>query len=116
MIMKEMEYGTGKTEILAMGEISGFEYFVISYGTHPCCYIKIPEEHEYYKKDYDDIDIYCHGGLTYSKESLLDFEKGWFIGWDYAHLGDYHPLVEPTGTKYSVGMLIAEVTDVICNL
>lgn len=39
---------------------------------------------------YDDIDISCHGGVTYSEPILKTVDKkGWFIGWDYAHCGDY---------------------------
>mgnify|MGYP001032403433 CR=1 FL=1 len=34
-----------------------------------------------------------HGGLTYSRDFLwISKERklqGWFIGWDYAHYGDY---------------------------
>lgn len=32
------------------------------------------------------IDI--HGGLTYSKEFLLNSEKGWWVGFDCAHCDD----------------------------
>lgn len=123
VIIKEMKYTTEKTrEIIAKGEILGFEWYVVSYGTHPCCYIKIPEGHDYFGLDYHEIDdlfdypVNCHGGLTFSDDHLLDLEEGWYIGWDYAHLGDYHPLIEPFGTKYSVSVLIAEVTEVICDL
>lgn len=39
-----------------------------------------------------DVDFGCHGGVTYRNESLLRRdEKGWWIGWDYAHWGDYIP-------------------------
>ena len=123
VIIQEMRYTTEKTrEIIAKGETLGFEWYVVSYGTHPCCYIKIPEGHDYFGLDYDDINdlfdypVHCHGGLTFSDDHLLDLEKGWYIGWDYAHLGDYHPLFEPFGAKYSVSVLIAEVTEVICDL
>lgn len=124
MIIKEMQYTTEKTkEVIAKGELLGFEWFVVSYGTHPCCYIKIPEGHNYFGLDYDDINnlfdypINCHGGLTFSDDHLLpDMENGWYIGWDYAHLGDCHAVVEPYGKKYSVSMLVAEVTEVICDL
>ena len=118
-IIKEMEYTTEKRrEILAQGEMMGFEWFVISYGTHPCCYIKIPEGHKFFGIDYWDIeDVYCHGGLTFSSNRLLaDMKEGWYIGWDYSHLGDYHAKVEPFGRKYSVSMLIADVTETICDL
>ena len=104
--MKEMIYTPTrqKAEILHKDELNGFEYFIVSFGTHPCCYIKIPEEHELFGLSYDDIyesgyDVPCHGGLTYSEDHLLKEEKGWYIGWDYAHLGDYSPMMEPYGTK-----------------
>lgn len=121
--MKEMIYTPTrqKAEILHKDELNGFEYFIVSFGTHPCCYIKIPEKHELFGLSYDDVyesgyDVPCHGGLTYSDDHLLEEEKGWYIGWDYAHLGDYSPMLEPYGTKYSISMLIAEVVEVICHL
>ncbi len=41
-----------------------------------------------------EIDLDVHGGLTYSNNYLCISEnkkvEGWiFIGWDYAHYGDY---------------------------
>lgn len=42
---------------------------------------------------YKEVDIDVHGGLTYSDNHLWISEnqkiEGWFIGWDYAHYGDY---------------------------
>lgn len=71
--------------ILSTGVYNGFNYEVVSYGTHPCCYIDLPKGHRWYKKDYKDIDVKCHWGLTYS------YKNGnfWRIGWDYAHCEDY---------------------------
>lgn len=121
IIMKEMVYTSErKVELLHKDELMGFEYFIVSYGTHPCCYIKIPEDHELFGKDYDEISdmgcVSCHGGLTYSESKLLDEEEGWYIGWDYAHLGDYSPILEPTGERYSLSRLIAEVIEVVVDL
>jgi len=73
-------------KILDSGIYNNFEYKIVSYGTHPCCYISIPKNHKYYNKDYENIDIECHGGLTYSQKQ--DDNKYW-IGWDYAHCNDY---------------------------
>lgn len=47
-------------------------------------------------KDYCENHIDCHGGLTYGRDylSAVDTEKTngkWYIGWDYAHYGDYMP-------------------------
>ena len=52
-----------------------------------CAYIEVPFLHKYYMLDYDDIPISCHGGLSFSDE----FNDKWYIGWDYAHYGDYIP-------------------------
>ena len=82
---------TGKPRILFRDMYKGYEYIIVSYGTHPCCYIGLPSNHEYYELDYDSIDLDVHGGLTYSGRLLhlpdIDRDK-WYIGWDYAHMGD----------------------------
>ena len=40
-----------------------------------------------------EIDLDVNGGVTYSNEGLNISEnqriEGWFVGWDYAHYGDY---------------------------
>lgn len=92
--MQEMVYSSeAKRKVLDSGQCMGFFYCILNLGTHPTAYVRIPENHPYYKKDYNEIDIDVHGGLTYSKEYLdigeLPALDGWFIGWDYAHLGDY---------------------------
>jgi len=50
---------------------------------HLCGYIYLPESHPDYGKTYHDLDVYVHGGLTFS-------ENGRF-GFDCAHAGDYEP-------------------------
>lgn len=96
--MKEMKYQLDrKIEMLDTGYCFGLLYYILNLGTHPVAYIKIPKEHILFNKDYDDIyeelDIDVHGGLTYSNDHLYISEtqkiEGWFIGWDYAHYGDY---------------------------
>jgi len=92
--MKEMVYTSErKREVLDTGYFHGFFYYILNLGTHPTAYIRIPESHSCYKKDYDEIDIDVHGGLTYAKDYLHVENnvkmEGWFIGWDYAHAGDY---------------------------
>ena len=92
---KEMEYiPETKTEILAKGTFNNYNYFVISYGTHPCCYVELPKRHKLYGLLYMDIeenyDISVHGGFTYSRDNLLLKDNTWILGWDYAHYGDYY--------------------------
>ena len=92
--MKEMIYSPDrKIEVLDTGYCLGFLYFILNLGTHPTAYIKIPENHKYYGKDFMEIELPVHFGLTYSKNYLYISEnekiEGWFIGWDYAHYNDY---------------------------
>lgn len=92
--MEEMVYSSkAKREVLDSGQCMGFFYCILNLGAYPTAYIKIPENHPYYKKHYNEIDINVHWGLTYSREYLEIGEiptlDGWFIGWDYAHAGDY---------------------------
>lgn len=78
-------------EILAHDTYKGYEFAIISYGTHPCAYVGIPDGHRLYKKNYDKIDgIYCHGGFTFSEMGVRELmHDKWVIGWDYGHCGDY---------------------------
>ena len=91
MKIKPMVYQADrKVELLYKGRYNGYNYYILNLGTHPTAYIEIPKGHKYYKVEYDNIDIYVHGGLTYSDNELMGVEsKNWFIGWDYAHDGDY---------------------------
>lgn len=87
----------------------GYHYRIVRIrGDHPCCYIEITEGHPWYHQPYQrlqwDFDwddegklverppiggktINVHGGITYSDDMSVRDE--WWIGWDYAHAGDY---------------------------
>lgn len=60
------------------------------FGGHLCGYVKIPENNKYFNKHYDEIDIDCHGGLTYSNYQ----DNNYYIGFDCAHSFDYLPSME----------------------
>lgn len=91
MKIKQMIYQKDrKMELLHKGNYKGYNYYILNLGTHPTAYIEIPKGHKLYQKDYDDIYINVHGGLTYSDDSLMGVKsENWFIGWDYAHYDDY---------------------------
>lgn len=55
-------------------------------GGYLCGYIELPEGSIYSDKEYSDIPIECHHGLTFKEYNI--------IGYDCAHLGDYHPAIE----------------------
>lgn len=91
--MKEMVYQKDEImQVLYDNQYKGYKYYIISYGLYPCAYIEIPKGHKLYgAENYHEINVFVHGGLTYSKSYLyaIGKEKSWFIGWDYCHAGDY---------------------------
>ena len=83
-----------KRDVLLDGKFKGYRFIILNLGTHPTAYIEIPIGNKLFGKDYEEIyrsglNLDVHGGLTYSRKNLLEDEESWFIGWDYAHLGDY---------------------------
>ena len=126
--MKEMIYqAESKTEILDTGYCLGLLYYIMNLGMHPTAYVRIPENHRYYKKDMDEIDIDVHGGITYSSDHLYIENnqklEGWFIGWDYAHYGDYAGYEEKLpkelqtgGKKWTTEEIFKEVKSVCYQL
>lgn len=120
--MKEMVYqqqGIMGGEILDSGEIDGYKYKIVSYGIHPCAYVCLPKNDKFYGLPYDEIDIDCHGGLTYGSFQQNEF----WIGWDYAHWGDYcgyHALFdfdsEFVEKRWTTAEILEEVKDVIKQL
>ena len=53
-------------------------------------YVGIPKDHSLYGKHYINMDIDCHGGLTYSDNKLhyRDDKDTWWIGFDTGHYFD----------------------------
>ena len=93
--MIDMKYKAERiTHILSAGEYKGVKYWIVSMGTHPCAYIDVTDLPEYFLHDAP-----IHGGVTYDEDFLMNvwdeaFDgfcrgKKRFVGWDYAHAGDY---------------------------
>jgi hypothetical protein len=55
-----------------------------------CGYVHLPKDHPWYGKDYDDLSVSVHGGLTFSRE----IEGAWVIGYDCSHAQDVSPTTE----------------------
>jgi hypothetical protein len=51
-------------------------------------YVIVDKDHPWYEKNYDDITVNVHGGLTYSDEVVFFGMKMWMVGFDTKHLGD----------------------------
>lgn len=85
-----------------MQEYKGIPYIVFQNPTLGffCGYIRIPDTHSWQAiVDYNDIPLEVHGGVTFADRITKDddrfkgqpFTSGYWVGWDYAHLGDAMP-------------------------
>ncbi len=103
--MKKMVYGPKRIfKVLGQGTYRDIPYWIVSRGTHPCCYLDISD---YLSErgikdigeDGEDLEIDCHGGLSYAADHLDGiwdkssdgFKPGkkTFVGWHYLHVGDH---------------------------
>lgn len=87
------------SEVFFRGSWGGYEWKIVDYDTFRSVYIELPQNHPYYGRDYNDVPIDCHGGLTYS--GPLNGDGKYWIGWD---------------CMYDRCMSIGEIKDVICAL
>lgn len=55
-----------------------------------CGYVFVPKGHKYFGKDYGEVDIDCHCGITYGGWGLpnTDENEQWVIGFDCGHFED----------------------------
>lgn len=70
-----------------------------------CGYVGVPEGHPYFMKEYGDVDVACHGGLTFSGSCAEDgsdhgichvvepgeSDRVWWLGFDCGHAFDLMP-------------------------
>lgn len=116
-IHSEMTYGDNTIKILCDGRYNGMNFWILNTrGSHPCAYIEIPEDHEYYEEEYNDIHgLSVHGGLTFSDDHLTGIiEDTWILGWDYGHYGDR--TMYDYGESHYVEDIIEEVKEAINDL
>ena len=72
-------------------EYKGFPCVVLFMANaYRCGYVGIPKSNKHYDKNYEEIPVSCHGGLTYSRNKLYgqNDTDTWWIGFDCAHYGD----------------------------
>lgn len=117
------------THILAEGAFQGdkgaYEWFVVSYGSHPSCYITVPFDSKFFNKfENDDIvrNIDCHGGIIFAGDDfpvgarfVAYHVNGWVLGWDYALNTDFkiYPLFAPNGRVWTTEEMVDECSNVI---
>lgn len=110
-----------KQELVLHKKYKSYEYFILDLGTHPTAYVKVPKNNKVFGKDYFDLDINVHGGLTYSSNELKFYKYSgkynWFIGWDYAHYGDFTLFYDlEMDKKYTLEEIIEDCKSVINQL
>lgn len=121
--MSEMVYSNRRiTEVLLEGEYLGYEWVIASYGTHPCAYVKLPNNSKLIPLG-EEIPVSCHGGITYTSSKGLpqlktaEKNEGCYIGWDYAHAGDRIGLNQFEWDKrWTVAEIQEEVYEIIEQL
>ncbi len=89
--MKQMIYdGKRKSELLNLivdGEFLGA--VVNTRGSHPCAYIQFPGIEKVENYNYFYLECGVHGGFTFLGDLDHLGLNGLWLGWDYAHCGDY---------------------------
>lgn len=122
-------------EILAAGSYFGVPYYVCSLGNHPVCYIEVSGVDGLYGESWNSEAVHriCkvepHGGFSWSDydapalQPYLNDESKWFLGWDYAHCGDYSAFEELMpeecrrgGRKWTTAEMVAETKRVISGI
>ena len=117
---KQMKYqNTRESKVLCKGTYYGYNYFILSLGTHPTAYIELKKITDFSTED--EIFFPVHGGITYNKSYLKTaketlVENSQVIGWDYAHLGDCYG--EPNGfdEEFSTYEILLDVLNAILKL
>lgn len=74
---------------------------VIVRGRHRCGYVGVPNTNSLYGRDYSDLDVDCHWGLSWGQHRpdypvAMD-TKHWWFGFDCIHYGDGDMLDNPFG-------------------
>lgn len=95
-------------KIVESGELDGYTWYIVSYGSHPCAYVKS----DISKKMQEEILV--HGGITFAGKAFPEFETdGRFIGWDHNHCDDYNAEFQFGGKQWTVDEILEDVKSVI---
>jgi hypothetical protein len=68
-----------------------------------CGYVAVPPGHPLHGKEYEDVDLYAHGGVNYSDACSGQIchvpapgepDNVWWFGFDCSHMLDYSPALD----------------------
>jgi hypothetical protein len=80
-------------DVLGQGIHLGFEWMIVHNRIgYRCGYVRLPINHPWHGRDYDDVPADVHGGLTFAAADVPCPKGGednaWWIGFDCAHCDD----------------------------
>ena len=80
-------------------------------GSHPCAYVQFDSVDFLKANSYDDFDVldaaeYVHHGFTFFGTMKNNCLNGFWLGWDYAHLGDAIHDEDKEGKRWTTDELI----------
>lgn len=115
--MKKMTYvNKSRRKWLDHREYRGYEYVIMSLGTHPTAYVGIPVD-EYEESMEDEINV--HGGISYSAPGIIMEDmsryhnnKMW-LGWGYFLDFDYTWGDDVDKKKWTTKEILGDVKSVI---
>lgn len=121
--LKPMIYSKDRTcEILAHDIYCGYEFCIISRGTHPCAYIRIPFNDILYCYEDSILDniMKCHGGITWDKNYVNGLSKknrsnDRWLGWTYVCFRDYYSYGNRL-IKWRTEEILEEIKEVVDRL
>lgn len=106
--MKEIYSEKQKDEVLLSGNYKGYDFVIRTLGCWPCAYVGVYNPPLF---DVDELEVpICFTYNSWGMGQLKCLREGlnWF-GWDYGHVGDYHPLFNKEGRKYTVAEIMDDV-------
>lgn len=121
MVERTIDNKDKAPECLEKGCYKGYNYYICFAYLCPTAYVRLPENNKWFGKNYHEIKIGYepHGCFTFS-DNKLNYgikDDGWFVGWDYGHVGDYLQLVAEkigqSGKLWTMSEIRAECKKVI---
>lgn len=105
-------------EVLADGAYAGHRFIIKNFGMWPTAYVQLNDlDYGFHTKiDTFDLRLEAHGGITYNDKCLYvgaDLQMGKWIGWDYAHHGDYTGNLVYGGKRWTTEEILEDCICVI---
>lgn len=119
-LLKEMQYNYLDGAItLDHSTYRDYEYLIVNFGSYPAAYVRIPEGHPYYEKEFWNMKIKPHSDLSFGGTLEKYHLEGFWVGWAYNLFGDFvygrtsEFITDGWHKKYTTEDIISKIHDVI---